>query len=213
MNKRQFLALASAAVALPAMAAKHHAKKAPASKAKHGGGTHASSIHGGGVQTLLTVSGAIGRGNRGALDPALDQMMAKQKVSFDKAYTFGFADIASLPAEHIKPTLEYDGKPHELSGPLLMDVLAVSGTRPADSATVFLRAIDGYTVAPTMADIRKYRFILATHLDGKPLPLGGLGPLWAVYDADKFPELAAKPVTERFGLCPWGIYHIEIKNA
>lgn len=215
MNKRQFLALASLALAaLPAAAKKHPVKKAkPKKPAGRQGGTHASTYQGRGSPVLLTISGAIGRGNRGPLDPALDQMMVKQKLSFDKAYTFSFADIASLPATRINPTLEYDGKQHELSGPLLMDVLAVSGTRPTDNATVFLRAIDGYTVAPTMADIRKYRFILATHLDGKPMPLGGLGPLWAVYDADKFPELASKPVTERFGLCPWGIYHIEVKNA
>ncbi|MDO8252212.1 MAG: molybdopterin-dependent oxidoreductase, partial [Rhodoferax sp.] len=35
---------------------------------------------------ILTVTGAIGKGNRGALDPALDQMMVKQKIEFDKAF-------------------------------------------------------------------------------------------------------------------------------
>ena len=46
---------------------------------------------------LLTVTGAIGKGNRGALDSALDQMMVKQKISFDKAFVFDFAAIAALP--------------------------------------------------------------------------------------------------------------------
>jgi hypothetical protein len=64
-----------------------------------------------------------------------------------------------------------------------------------------------------LADIRKYSFIVATHLDGKPLPLGGLGPLWAVYHADRFPDMAAKPVTDRFAQCPWGLYHIEVQQA
>ena len=45
------------------------------------------------------------------------------------------------------------------------------------------------------------------------MPLGGLGPLWAVYDADRFPDMAAKPVTERFGLCPCGLYHIDVQLA
>jgi hypothetical protein len=59
--------------------------------------------------------------------------------------------------------------------------------------------------------VTRYRFILATHLDGEPMALGGLGPLWAVYDADRFPEQAAKPVPDRFALCPWGLFHIEVQ--
>ena len=78
---------------------------------------------------LLTVSGQIGAGNRGALDPALDQMMVRQKISFGKAHTFDFSAVTALPAVSIKPTLEYDGKPHSLKGPLLLDVLKASGAR------------------------------------------------------------------------------------
>lgn len=159
---------------------------------------------------LLTVSGAIGKGNRGPLDPVLDQMMGKQKITFDRAQAFDFAAMAALPAVTIKPTLEYDGKPHTLKGPLLVDVLKASGAQPADAVTVFLRAVDGYAAAVTVADLRKYRFILATHLDGQPMALGGLGPLWAVYDADRFPDMAARPLAERFGQCPWATYHIQV---
>ena len=45
------------------------------------------------------------------------------------------------------------------------------------------------------------------------MALGGLGPQWAVYDADVLPAFKDKPVKERFGLCPWGLYHIEVKKA
>ena len=45
---------------------------------------------------------------------------------------------------------------------------------------------------------------------GAGMALGGLGPLWAVYDADKVPEMAARPVAERFGSCPWALYHIDV---
>jgi hypothetical protein len=61
--------------------------------------------------------------------------------------------------------------------------------------------------------MRKYRFIVATHLDGQPMPLGGLGPLWAVYDADRFADMAGKPLNPRFALCPWALYHIEVQAA
>lgn len=163
--------------------------------------------------TLLTVSGLIGPGNRGALDPALDQMMAKQKISFDKAHAFDFAAITALPAVTIVPTLEYDGKPHRLKGPLLMEVLKASGVKVSDRTTLFLRAVDGYAAQVSAADAKKYDFIVATHLDDKPMALGGLGPLWAVYDADRFPEMAAKPLSARFSWCPWATYHIEVKEG
>ena len=163
--------------------------------------------------TLLTVSGLIGAGNRGPLDPALDQMMAKQKLVFSKAHAFDFAAIAALPAVTINPTLEYDNKPHTLKGPLLMDVLKLSGVKPNDKTTLFLRAVDGYAAAIPATEATQRRFILATHLDGRPMALGGLGPLWAVYDADRFADMAAKPVTERFASCPWATYHIEVKEA
>ena len=95
-----------------------------------------------------------------------------------------------MPAVTIKPTLEYDNKPHTLKGPLLADVLKASGVKLNDKTTVFARAVDGYAAQITAAELSKYRFIVATHMDGQPLSLGGLGPLWVVYDADRFPDMA-----------------------
>lgn len=163
--------------------------------------------------TLLTVSGQIGAGNRGAFDPAFDQMMGKQKISFDRAQVFDFAALTALPAVTIEPTLEYDAKPHRLKGPLLMDVMKASGVKVTGKTTLFLRAVDGYAAQVAAADAAKYRFIIATHLDGRPMALGGLGPLWAVYDADRFADMAAKPLPARFAWCPWATYHIEVKEG
>ncbi len=191
MDKRHFLGAALASGALPATGA-----AAPAAR---------------GGPALLTITGAIGRSNRGALDPVRDQMMFKQKLAFTRAYALDFAAIAALPAVSIRPTLEYDGKPHSLRGPLLGDVLALAGARPADTTKVLLRAVDGYAAAVPMGQLRAWRFIVATHLDGQPMALGGLGPLWAVYDADRVPEMAARPMAERFGACPWALYHIEVQ--
>lgn len=159
---------------------------------------------------LLTVTGAIGRGNRGPLDPALDQLMKKQGLRFDKGHAFDFAALAALPAVTIRPTLEYDGKAHVLRGPLLSEVLKAAGVR-REQGTLLMRAIDGYAPSVSFEDMRRYRFIVATHLDGAPMPVGGLGPLWAVYDADRFPDMTAKPLDARFGNCPWGLYHIEVQ--
>ncbi|MDY7546814.1 molybdopterin-dependent oxidoreductase [Glaciimonas sp. CA11.2] len=196
MKKRKFLLAALSATTIPAFA-----KKRTESIKETG-------------PTLLTISGAIGKGNRGALDPALDQMMHKQNIQFDKAYVFNFATLTSLPAVDINPTLEYDAKPHALRGPLLTDVIAAAADKalPGNTA-VKLRAVDGYVVQVALSDIRKYRFIVATHLDGQPIPLGGLGPLWAVYAPNSFPDMMARPLSARFPLCPWALYHIELSIA
>lgn len=193
-ERRQFLSL----TALGALAAPSLATAAPAVSRS---------------PTLLTVSGLIGTGNRGPINKIQDQMMVKQKVSFNTAHAFDFAAITALPAVTIEPTLEYDGARHILKGPLLIDVLKSCGVKVQDGMVVFLRAVDGYAAQVSVADAIKYRFIVATHLDGHPMALGGLGPLWAVFDADKFADMAAKSLPDRFAWCPWATYHIEVKAA
>jgi hypothetical protein len=151
-----------------------------------------------GGPVILTVSGLIGAGNRGALDPALDQMMKKQNVHFHRAQVFDFAALNAMPAISIRPTLEYDSKKHLLKGPLLMDVMKASGVKTTDKTSLLLRAVDGYAVLVPAAEATSRGFIVATHIDDRPMSLGSLGPLWAIYDADRFPDMAAKPLTERF---------------
>lgn len=191
MEKRTFLAALAVTAAAPApvLAVPKGASRGP---------------------TLLTVTGAVPKANRAKFDPVADQMMFKQKLSFDRAWAFDYAALAALPAVTIKPTLEYDSKVHTLSGPLLTDVLKTAGVTITDATRITLRAVDGFAAAVTGAQARKQRFIVATQMDGAPMALGGLGPLWAVYDADRVPEMATRPVAERFGSCPWALYHIDI---
>jgi hypothetical protein len=193
MKKRQFLNAAAIASALPVLAR-------PAQAA-------ASATPG---PTLLTVTGAI-KSNRGRFDPVRDQMMYKQKLSFEQAHVFDFAALCALPAFTIRPTLEYDGKQHTLSGPALLDVVRAAGAAVSDSGKLVLRAVDGYAATVTVAQARAQRLIVATHMDGATMALGGLGPLWAIYDADKVAEMAAKPLAERFGACPWALYHVDVQ--
>ena len=65
----------------------------------------------------------------------------------------------------------------------------------------------------SLADAGRYGMIVATTIDGRPMSLGSLGPLWAVYDADRIPEFADKSLKQRFALSPWGLYYIEVKAA
>ena len=162
---------------------------------------------------LLTVSGDVARTNRGPFDAVLDQMMAKHGVTFDKAFTFSAASLHRLPSVTIKPTLEYDAKVHLLAGPLIGTVLDAAGVKGSPTVELGLRAVDGYNVAIKWQDALSYRMIIATHIDGQPLGLGSLGPQWAVYDADKLAPFKDKPLKERFGFCPWGLYLVHVKNG
>jgi hypothetical protein len=197
MNKRRFLgaatSVAAASAILPPAAA------APPSRADARG------------PALLTVTGAIAHTNRGPLDPVLDQMMHKQGVAFTRAWAFDHAALLQLAPQTIRPTLEYDAKPHTLRGPLLLDVLARAGAAVDDRTGLVLRAVDGYNVTLSGAQARTRRVIVATHVDGDPMPLGGFGPLWAIHDADRLPGLARLPLAQRFAACPWALYHVEVR--
>lgn len=194
MHKRHFLAAAAAATALP-LTAPVAAQAAKSSTSR---------------PILLTVGGQIAKGNRGPLDKTVDQMMGKHGVVFTKAFGFDADSLQRLPAISIQPTLEYDNKKHRLSGPLLTTVLAAAGADLNAALVLGLRAVDGYNAKIELADAKAYRMMVATHLDDQPMALGGLGPQWAVYDADVLPAFKDKPVNERFALCPWGMYYIDV---
>jgi len=194
MNKRHFLGTATLAGLWPAVDA------LAADPARKGPG-------------LLTLSGAIGKSNRGPVDPALDQLLVKHGVKFDKAYVLDSEALLRLPSVRIKATLEYDAKLHSLAGPLLTSVLEAAGVPTTSEVTIALRAVDGYVVPLSMANARAYRMIVATEIDGTPLSLGGLGPQWAIYEADTLAAFKDKPLKERFALCPWGLYSIEVTRG
>ena len=117
MNEtRRFLAAGLLGAALsPAATAASPAAKSDRAPASAGPG-------------LLTVNGLLGRSNRGPLDPALDQLMVKHGLAFEKAFQFDSASLARLPVTTIEPTLEYDAKVHRLGGPLLTAVVEAAAS-------------------------------------------------------------------------------------
>lgn len=195
MRKRRFLAGSALLGLLPAVSQPATAAAASAGPA------------------LLTISGDIGKTNRGPFDPVLDQMMGKHGVRFQRAFAFDAAALRRLPSTTIRPTLEYDAMVHVLAGPLLSTVLAAAGVASDRAVQLGLRAVDGYTAAIGLQDARAYRMVIATQLDGRPLGLGGLGPQWALIDADNVAPFKDKPLKERFALCPWGLYHIAVAGT
>jgi hypothetical protein len=200
MKKRQFLSTATASIAgaLGTLAVSLDVRAA------------AKGVSEAAMPTVLTITGAIQRSNRGPTDAVVDQMMHKQNVQFSSAFAFDLAALARLPAVTINPTLEYDSKPHQLRGPRLADVLDMLGASKAPETQIVFHSVDGYMPQLSFAQLRKYGYILATHIDGKPMSIGGFGPIFAIYDADRIAEQAQKPLNQRFALCPWGLYCIEV---
>jgi len=196
MNKRRFLTSIAGLVAASRINTADALNKAPEAG-----------------QTVLTVVGAIDRINREKLNPVTDQLMHKFAIGFERAHTFSLAELLTLPAQTIKPTMEYDQRAHQLTGPRLLDVLTAAGAQLSDTTRIVFHGIDGYSPEATWAQAKKYNYIVATHLDGKLLAIGGFGPLFAIYDADRIAELAAKPLNQRFFACPWGLYCIEVLNS
>lgn len=159
---------------------------------------------------LLTVSGRVTRPNRGGLDEALDQMMHKQGLAFERARTFTYSELDALPSSEINPVIEYDAKRHKLRGPALLRVLELAGAPADDNTTVLVRAVDGYAAPLTLAEIKQMQYLLATRIDGVPLALGSLGPLWGVFDPARLADLADKPLPAQFARCPWGVYSVHL---
>jgi hypothetical protein len=100
-----------------------------------------------------------------------------------------------------------------LTGPLLDSVLDAAGAPKGDAVQLGLRAVDGYRAPLTRGEARRWRMMVALAIDGGSLALGGLGPQWAVYDADRVVPFKDKPLPERFALCPWGLYHVDVQAA
>lgn len=157
---------------------------------------------------MLTIAGDIDHTNRGAVSEFEDAYFTANGIEFDKAATF---DLGML--NHFKKhsfNVKYPKWPvkesQKVTGVLLKDVLESIG---AKGKTVNITALDGYSAKIDLADLEKYPVILATHLNGKPIGLGGRGPLWVVYPWNAFPELSSDLKNE--SLWVWSAYFMRVE--
>lgn len=132
---------------------------------------------------VLTVTGNVANPNRPALDAFDDAVFAHLQATFDKGFTFTLSDLKALPQRTV--TAKYPEWPREVSatGPSLSDVLKAAG---ATGKKILVQAADGYAPEFTDADVARDKMILAVAADGKPLDMGGRGPLWLFGPQDSF---------------------------
>jgi hypothetical protein len=152
---------------------------------------------------VLTVSGLIGKTNRGPLHQKRDSMLALQKIDFKNAFAFDRAMLLGLEQGRVTvKTNEFD-RPVTFSGPLLKEVLGY--LEAAQVRTTFV-ALNGYTGWLDPEDIKSSDWILALEADGVPLGLGQQGPIWPLNT--RAPGF--NPDDEHHGHWVWAVFYMKV---
>lgn len=154
-------------------------------------------------ETVLTVAGSVENTNRGAFDPFFDGFLKYHDKEFDKAFVFDATALAALPQQSIKVNADTEDWPGVLAmeGPLLKDVLEAAG---ATGKSVTAYALDGFGLQMDVEKIAAHDWVLAMKVNGEPLGIGGLGPLWLVYDTG---DRVAGEDEEKTWV--WSVFYIE----
>lgn len=152
---------------------------------------------------LLTVSGMIGKTNRGPLDAKRDSMLALQKIDFKEAFDFDRDMLESLPQGTVTAKTDELGGPVTFKGPLLREVLGYLG---AAKVRITFTAIDGYSGWLDPEDIDGSDWILALEADGKPLGLGQQGPIWLINTR----PADFHPTDDHHGHWVWALFYMKV---
>lgn len=156
---------------------------------------------------ILTVSGMISKPNRAPADAFDDAFLNALEERFGKARSFTWGELAALPQEQLE--LQYPNWPRTIrfSGPTLADVLEAAG---AEGSTVLVQALDGYAPSFERAAVEEAGMVLALQADGKPLPIGGRGPLWLVFEQGALD--GGGQAEDDAGLV-WAVFHIKVTDG
>jgi hypothetical protein len=79
------------------------------------------------------------------------------------------------------------------TGVRMEEIMRLTG---AKGAHVRVFALDDYSVQIPVADFRRYGVILASSMNGKPLPRNAFGPYFLIYPKDKYPKELGTPTAE-----------------
>lgn len=132
-------------------------------------------------ETLLTVAGALGTGDR----------------------AFSLAELEAMPrTEFTTSTVWTEGR-HQFAGVALTDLLdAVE----AHGGRLRVSAVNDYAIDLPLDDPTSSHAVLAYEFDGAPMSRRGKGPLWLVYPYDSSPDLQTEAIYAR---SVWQVVKIE----
>jgi hypothetical protein len=138
-------------------------------------------------KVVLTVSGSIETKNAGedaTFDMSMLDALPQRKTVIETPWTTG------------KVAFE---------GPLASAFLDAVGAR---GTKVMVTALNDYTAEIPLEDFRKWPVILATKMDGKPMPVREKGPIFVIYPFDVDSSLYNE---QYFGRSVWQVKAIEIR--
>ncbi len=138
---------------------------------------------------VLTVAGAVGTTNAEA--------DGRRVARIDRDM------LAALPQRAFRTATPWHTGTPEFSGPTLRDVLALVGARGRELRVI---AINDYASTVPVADA-EFDVVLATHIDGAPIPIREKGPLFIVYNFDGQPRLRTE---QYFSRSVWQVRSIEV---
>jgi hypothetical protein len=153
--------------------------------------------------TVLTVSGLIGKTNRGPFDPKGDSLLALQKTEFKNAFAFDRETLLTLPQGTVTVTTNEYEKPVTFAVRCSKRCSAIWMRRKSERPFV---ALNGYTGWLDPDDMKSSDWILALEADGKPLGLGQQGPIWMVNTRE--PDF--KPNDEHHGHWVYAVFYIKV---
>jgi hypothetical protein len=108
------------------------------------------------------------------------------------AAALSLADLDALPQREIRTATPWTEGVRRWSGPAMLDVLRAHGL---DGATaVQATALNDYAVRMPVAELVAHAPIIATRSDGAELSRREKGPLFVVFDFDRFDERTLKVV-------------------
>ena len=138
-------------------------------------------------KVVLSVVGLVGRANA------------------DKRADFDMAMLEALPQHSFTTATPWFKEARRFSGPLLRDVLAAAGAKGTALRAV---ALNDYKVEIPVEDALKYRVVMATRLDGQPMPLREKGPLFIIYPYDESADLRSERFYSRSA---WQLRTLEVR--
>lgn len=153
---------------------------------------------------LLTLYGDIQESNRGPLDPLTEPLFNTFGLEVREGFTVSGAQLRRLPQRTVQTDYPAGGEMRAFRGPLLRDVLALGA--PAGELAV-VTALDGYQREIALGRIQAHDVILATQMNGEPLPMGGFGPAMLVWPRQSDPALVGMPDDDWL----WGVIAIELR--
>jgi len=154
---------------------------------------------------ILTAGGNIAKTNRGPYDDKRDLLFKYHEVTFDKAFEFDEEMLLLLDQQRVRAAPPEIGKPVTFQGPTLKSVLRALGVEKPQM--VRFLALDGYATELDAKAIESKDWVVAVTVDGRPLEIGRLGPIWVVFRLDDPPNV--DPDEEL--TWPWAVFYMEVK--